>query len=480
MPKPGNILRAYPVGTSAKTGTGTQLTLVQAAAPDLDESAERKTVKPLTAAAVARYQPTAKRREVPDGGSQGLRLVIQPSGAKSWAMRFRRPNGKTAKITLGPVDLSGTETPAEPILGAPLTLAAARRLAAELQRQRAIGRDVASDCITLKRQRRTAAQVRSESTFPRAAQQFIVEHASAKTRRWKETARLLGLSPLDFKVISGGLADRWHDKPITEISTDDVYALVDEARRQGIPGIGRRNTGLSEARARAVFSCLSKMFAWLVAHRRTKINPCIGIPRPAAPPARERVLSDSEIRWFWTACDALGSPFGPLLKILLVTGARLNEVARMTCHELSEDGSTWVLSGARTKNRRSHVLVLPPLAQEILAEVKIISGEAAFVFSTTGHTPVSGFSKMKARLDREMRALAGKDVPPWRLHDLRRTAATGMARAGADLHVIERALNHVSGSFGGIVAVYQRHKFEAEIKRALEAWTDLLRKTIRQ
>ena len=384
---------------------------MQAAAPDFDESAERRALKPLTAAAVARYQPTAKRREIPDGGSQGLRLVIQPSGAKSWAMRFRRPNGKTAKITLGPVDLSGTETPADPVLGAPLTLAAARRLAAELQRQRAIGRDVASDCVTLKRQRRTAARVRSENTFSIAAQQFVEEHASAKTRRWKETARLLGLSPLDLKTIPGGLADRWHDKPITEISTDDIYALVDEARRQGIPGIGRRNTGLSEARARAIFSCLSKMFAWLVAHRRTKINPCIGIPRPAAPPARERVLSDSEIRWFWTACDALGSPFGPLLKILLVTGARLNEVARMTRHELSEDGSTWVLSGARTKNRRSHILVLPQLAQEILGEVKVISGEAAIVFSTNGRTPVSGFSKMKAQLDREMQSLGRQRHP---------------------------------------------------------------------
>jgi hypothetical protein len=185
-------------------------------------------------------------------------------------MRFRRPNGKTAKITLGPVDLSGTETPADPVLGAPLTLAAARRLAAELQRQRAIGRDVASDCVTLKRQRRTAARVRSENTFSIAAQQFVEEHASAKTRRWKETARLLGLSPMDLKTIPGGLADRWHAKPITEISTDDIYVLVEEARRQGIPGIGRRNTGLSEARARAMFSCLSKMFAWLVAHRRTK------------------------------------------------------------------------------------------------------------------------------------------------------------------------------------------------------------------
>jgi integrase len=322
--------------------------------------------------------------------------------------------------------------------------------------------------------------MRSENTFSIAARQFVEEHASTKTRRWKETARLLGLSPLDLKTIQGGLVDRWHNKPITEISTDDVYALVDEARRQGIPGIGKRNTGLSEARARAMFSCLSKMFGWLVAHRRTKTNPCVGIPRPAAPPARERVLGDAEIRWFWTACDGLGSPFGPLLKILLVTGARLNEVARMTRHELSDDGSTWMLSGARTKNRRSHTLVLSPLAREVLGEVKVISSEAALVFSTNGRTPVSGFSKMKARLDREMQALAGKEIQPWRLHDLRRTAATGMARAGADLHVIERALNHVSGSFGGIVAVYQRHKFEAEVKRALEAWAELLRKINQQ
>ncbi|WP_445501264.1 AAA family ATPase [Microvirga sp. G4-2] len=233
--------------------------------------------------------------------------------------------------------------------------------------------------------------MRSENTFSIAARQFVEEHASTKTRRWKETARLLGLSPLDLKTIPGGLVDRWHDKPISEISTDDVYALVDEARRQGIPGIGRRNTGLSEARARAMFSCLSKMFGWLVAHRRTKTNPCVGIPRPAAPPARERVSSDSEIRWFWTACDTLSSPFGPLLKFLLIAGARLNEVARMTRHELSEDGSTWTQSGARTKNRRSHIVVLPQLAREILGEVKVISSEAALVFPTNGRSPVSGF-----------------------------------------------------------------------------------------
>ena len=215
MPKPGNVLRAYPVDAGVKTATGTQLTLVQAAAPDFDEPAERRALKPLTAAAVARYQPTAKRREIPDGGSQGLRLVVQPSGAKSWAMRFRRPNGKTAKITLGPVDLSGTETPAEPVIGAPLTLAAARRLAAELQRQRVIGRDVAFDCVTLKRQRRTAARMRFREYF---SYRGPTVRGGARER---QDAPLEGdgsaawIEPCGLKTIPGGLADRWHDKPIT-------------------------------------------------------------------------------------------------------------------------------------------------------------------------------------------------------------------------------------------------------------------------
>ena len=115
----------------------------------------------------------------------------------------------------------------------------------------------------------------------------------------------------------------------------------------------------------------------------------------------------------------------------------------MTRAELSEDSSTWNIPGTRAKNKRPHVIPLPPLAREIVAGVKQIAGKPGYVFTTNGRTPVSGFSKTKKRLDIAMPA-----VPHWRVHDLRRTAATGMARAGADLHVIERALNHVSGSFG--------------------------------
>ena len=98
--------------------------------------------KQLTAAAVERLRPDKERREVPDGGCSGLYLIIQPSGVKSWAMRFRRPSGKSAKLTLGPVDLTNKEVQSEPVVGMPLTLASARSLATELHRQRAMGKDV--------------------------------------------------------------------------------------------------------------------------------------------------------------------------------------------------------------------------------------------------------------------------------------------------------------------------------------------------
>jgi integrase len=143
----------------------------------------------------------------------------------------------------------------------------------------------------------------------------------------------------------------------------------------------------------------------------------------------------------------------------------------MRWRELSDDRSVWKLPGTRTKNRREHVVPMPPLARDVIDDVA--SPSAELVFTTTGTTPISGWSKAKIKLD----ALMGS-VEPWVIHDLRRTAITGMARAGADLHVIERAVNHVSGTFGGIVSIYQKHKFEDEVRRALEAWANLLARIV--
>ena len=122
----------------------------------------------------------------------------------------------------------------------------------------------------------------------------------------------------------------------------------------------------------------------------------------------------------------------------------------------------------RSKNKRQHVVPLSPQATEIIHSLPRFAG-SKFLFSS-GDTPPSGFSKAKVRLDKLITEANGELIPPFVLHDLRRSAASGMAAIGIDLHVIERALNHISGSFSGIVGVYQRHKYEDDVRRALEAW----------
>ena len=343
--------------------------------------------KTLTAAAVKALLPGPARREVPDGGCPGLHLVIQPSGSKSWALRFRRPDGRPAKLTLGPLDLSGVET--EPVIGAPLTLIAARRLATEVHQQRAKGRDVVAD-------RRRAAEQETH-TFGAAARRFIEDHARPKTRSWATSARLLGLSPVNLERVANGLAERWADKAMAEITAHDVHSLIDEVRTRGVPGLTRRGGGVSNSQARVSLARLSKFFAWAVGRRLVEKNPCAGVWRPDASPARERVLTDAELRWFWLACGSLGRPFGPLLKLLLLTGQRRDEVAGMTRGELSADGATWALPASRTKNKRATSVPLSKTARDLIGTMPTVAGKPGFIFTTNGETHVSGWSKTKRR-----------------------------------------------------------------------------------
>jgi Arm DNA-binding domain len=161
------------------------------------------------AAAVRKYRGGKTRREIRDGGVQGLFLIVQPSGAperaptmpkiltdaaKSWALRYRRPDGRPTKLTLGPVDFSGKEPGGEPVIGTPLSLASARALAAEQYRQRKRGIDVAAKHLSEKRQKAQASQHAAANTFAALARRHIDEHARPHTRRWRDTARLLGLA----------------------------------------------------------------------------------------------------------------------------------------------------------------------------------------------------------------------------------------------------------------------------------------------
>jgi integrase len=427
--------------------------------------------KALTAAGILRYKPSKQRREIRDGAATGLYLILQESGQRSFALRFRKLNGKPAKLTLGPVDLSGVEPATAPSLdslGAPLTLAGARQLAAELHRQRAMGRDVVADTKATKHQRRVAIREHAANTFAAAVVEFVEHHARPKTRRWRTSARMLGLRYTPDgsgpTVIKGGLAERWGDRAIAGITSHDVWVVVEETRRSGVPGLERRTNGRTDPLGRVVLATLSSFFGWLQRNRQIERNPCENVHRPDAAPARDRTLTDDEIVAYWYACDELAEPIGQLLKLLLLTGCRRTELAGGLRSEIAAD-NTWTIPGTRTKNRRSHVVPLPPLARDILNTIKPIAGNAGFVFSTNGTRPIAGWSKIKNRLDAIMRPAA-----PWRLHDLRRTFVTGLADLGIRPDVIELAVNHRSGLRGGIAGVYNKSELLPERRAALERW----------
>lgn len=429
-----------------------------------------------TAATLGQYKPSAKVREISDAGLPMLRLRIQPrpSGSRSWVMRFRRPGGRSGILTLGPVQL-GPEITDEPVIGAPLTLGQARQLAQQIARKRATGVDVITEQATKKARQRTKHLDLAANTFGATVREFFAEYKTRKwgtrPRRWRDDARLLGLDwPKDADpaevaptIVKGSLADIWGDRPLANIDAHDCFTMIDESTKRGIPGLELRNRRASDARGRKMHAALSVLFKWAVQRRKVATNPITGLWHPGAPPARERMLDDDEIKVFWRATDNVTVPFGACLKLLLLTGCRSREVSDMRWSELGEDG-TWTISSERTKNHRPHTLRLPPLARSIISEVPRIEGE--FVFSSTGKSPISGWSKIKQSLDKQM-----EGVPAWRMHDLRRSAASGMQRLGIRTEIIERTLNHISASFRGVAGTYQRDALTEEVTAALLRWS---------
>jgi integrase len=426
-------------------------------------------MKMLTIASVQKLKCSKGRREVPDAGARGLYLVIQASGTKSWAMRFRRPGGKSAKLTLGSCDVTGSELEGEPQIGGHLTLPAARRLASDIQRQRAMGKDVISDREAEKQRVKFAVTDAQRDKFAAAARDYVEQWCrdEKKNRGWIGTAKALGLryeKDNDVLLMKGGLAERWADRPVAAITSTDVRGIIREARLTAVPGRRARTEGPSGARARQMASALSGMFGWLQEEERIASDPTAGMRRPEPSGERERVLTSDELRKLWLALNTLSEPFGRVIKLLLLTGQRRSEVAGMRWSELSDDG-TWTLPDNRTKNKKTHAVPLAPMARELIgSEVEDPKNPIHFVFTTNGRSPVSGFGKIKARLDQVLK------IPEWKFHDLRRTAYTGMAEMGIAPNIIEACVNHVSGHKGGLAGIYNRAEYATQKRTALERW----------
>jgi integrase len=435
-------------------------------------------VSRLTSVAVKKLRPTKKRREIPDGANPGLYLIIQPSGRKSWALRFRQ-GGKAKKLTLGSCDESGEELEGEPEIGSHLTLPAARRLASEVHRQRALGRDPVVEKKARRQSQEITARDRARDTFGALARQFVEQEQRDRTknRTWRKQARdTLGLvyssdDDIHPTVRRGSLVDRWCDKPVAELTARDIREVIREAYRAGVPGRSTRVRGAAASREREMNKTLSKMLKWLSREGLVDGTALAGI-HPTEPCAdRDRVLSNDELSSLWVALGELRPAFADVIRIMILTGARRGEVQGMKWDELSPDLSTWTIPAARNKSKRPHTV---PLTDQVRRILTSIPREGECVFTTTGGArPVSGFGKIKYKLDA---ALQFKE--PWRFHDLRRTVATGLERLGFPLPVTEAVLGHVSGSKSGIVGIYQRHEYDDEKRVALDRWADYIEAVI--
>jgi integrase len=277
------------------------------------------------------------------------------------------------------------------------------------------------------------------------------------------------------------------DDAAEDLNRVAVVRALDGLSRRGARKAGDRSdrskgaamTGRTAAYGRAAF-------AWAVKRGAVRENPFAELPIAKSIAKRERVLSDQEVAEVWRAAGETGaSPYGTIVKLLILTGQRRGEVAGMAWNEISDDLATWTIPGERTKNGAVHTVPLCAAARDLLRAAlpegaKGRPANGSLVLPGAADTPFAGWSKAKRALDKaivearvDATVKAGTHAAPlipWSIHDLRRTVATGLQRLGVRLEVTEAVLNHISGSRGGIAGVYQRHDWAAEKRAALDGW----------
>jgi integrase len=242
----------------------------------------------------------------------------------------------------------------------------------------------------------------------------------------------------------------WSGKSIHEISKRDVVEVISAIEQRGAP-----------VAANKTLKSIKQFLRWCVGRAILEQSPAEGVPLPSKEVARDRVLDDQELAQVILAARKIGGPYGGIIELLALTGQRREEVARLNWQELDVKQRIWTIPKSRTKNGKAHVV---HLSDQALAVLKCVDQRRPLVFSLLGTKPFQEFSRAKSLLDQ----ISG--VSGWRLHDLRRTCVSGMARLGVAPHVADKILNHQAGTISGVAAVYQRHEFLAERRKALDIW----------
>jgi integrase len=288
--------------------------------------------------------------------------------------------------------------------------------------------------------------------------------ADKKERRYKDTMTF-GFTVKDFftvktgrkntlkalRVYLNGHAKPLHSTPIDKITKKDIAARVRAVQASSGPSA-----------AGGFRAALSTLFAWAMENDLVTINPVIGSYSPPPAKERDRVLNDAELVAIWNALD--DDDYGRIVRLLILTGCRREEIGGMRWSEFNDDLTDWELPGERAKNGRAHILPITPLMAEVINSVpRRVGVDCLFGPRGVGFTRfVDGRKKLEANVS----------LKPWRLHDIRRSVATRMCDLGVAPHIVETILNHVSGHRRGVGGIYNRSRYEAQVRAALTMWGD--------
>jgi len=400
----------------------------------------------------------------------GFGLKVSPAGSKTYIYQYRLARPGEAKRTAPRRYTIGRHGALAPDQARELAQKLAATVATgtdpfELDAERRAARDLAH------REAEQRARIESALAFDRYAPLWLADYEHEKGRRPSSVRLATG-------IVGNHLTPAFKSKPMPHIDRTDLQKVLD-----AIPAKQR-------ALRRAVYAYASVLFGWAVKRGDIAANPIDAMGKPEAPKARERVLADAELAKIWQASHA-DAVFGPFYRLLILTGQRRAEVAGMEWAELDEVAATWTIPADRAKNGVAHIV---PLSASVLAELDTIAAIRAAaakkddnvddkadddvkwpkigpVLTTNGKTAISGFSKAKLALDAAIAKASDKvPLPNWRIHDIRRTVATGFQRLGIRFEVTESVLNHVSGSRAGVAGIYQRHDWKEEKRSALDAW----------
>jgi integrase len=363
-----------------------------------------------------------------DAAFPGFGLKVTPKGRKVFVVLYRTggAGSKLRKYTIGPYGR--------------VTLHQARVAAQKVFAAKLEGRDLAAE----KREaRRQVVADRVEDLL----ETFILQHVS-QNRSAYEISRLLRRE----------MGKPWSGRSIHEITKRDVVDVISAIEQRGAPGTANKT-----------LKVIKTFLRWCVGRAVLDRSPAEGVPMPAKVVTRDRVLTDGELAQVILAARQMSGPYGGIVELLALTGQRREEVAAMTWGELNLHRRVWTLPKSRTKNAKEHAVHLSEQSMAVLLRTTV---RGPFVFTVLGSKPFREFSRTKRQID-ELSGVTG-----WRLHDLRRTCVSGMARLGIPPHVADKILNHQSGTISGVAAVYQRHDFLDERNGALERWGAHLAKIV--